>query len=59
MELWLLEVYENDTYSYSGETSKPYGIFSTKDLADDAGRKAVKSGYTGFSTEPYTLDKTI
>lgn len=58
MEVWLLEVYEGNTYSYSGESSKPYGIFSTKELADAAGRKAVASGYNGFSTERYTLDKT-
>ncbi len=53
--VYLLEIYQQNTYSYSGEDSRPEDIYFSKEDAEEAGKLAVKNGYRGFSVEPYKV----
>lgn len=58
MELWLLEVDEDNSYSYSGTVSRPVGIFDSEEEAHEEGKRLVKSGYPSYSVDKYELNKT-
>lgn len=58
MDLWLLEVDEDNSYSYNGTLSRPIGIYSTEQLAHEEGKRLVKSGYPSYSVDKYILDKS-
>ncbi len=55
--VYILEVEEYNTYSYSGTLTLLKGAFTCKEKAHAEGKKLVASGYPSYSVETYKLDQ--
>lgn len=55
MKVYILELYEYDTYSYNGTISRVEGVFVSEKEAHEKGKQKVKEGYADYSVDPYDI----
>lgn len=55
MKVYILEVEECNSYSYSGTLSRVEAVFASEKEAHTAGIQKVKEGYEGYSVYAYDI----
>lgn len=55
MKVYILEVEECNSYSYSGTLSRVEAVFASEKEAHAAGIQKVKEGYEGYSVDAYNI----
>lgn len=55
MKVYILEVEECNSYSYSGTLSRVEAVFASEKEAHTAGIQKVKEGYEGYSVDGYDI----
>lgn len=55
MKVYILEVEECNSYSYSGTLSRVESVFASEQEAHVAGKQKVKEGYEGYSVDGYDI----